>query len=210
MLLNSLWDSGRATVEGVEVVTRRRRACGPRRSTASFVFTPDPFVDERGWFTRTLDLDWCRRRRARDDVRPAQPVALAPRRPARTARPRRAGRDQARAVRPRRRRRPRRRHPPVVADVPPRRAVRARRRDLPPPLPAAVRRPRLPGRVRRGRRLLPALATVRAGRRPGRSPGTIPSLGARLADRPADRLRPRCARAARSPSSTSTPRSIER
>jgi len=45
----------------VDVVTEP--SAGPVLATAIhdvFLIVPQPIHDERGWFTRTLDLDWCR------------------------------------------------------------------------------------------------------------------------------------------------------
>jgi dTDP-4-dehydrorhamnose 3,5-epimerase len=47
-------------VEDVEVVTHPDGVVRATSIDGVFVMTPRVVPDERGWFTRTLDLDWCR------------------------------------------------------------------------------------------------------------------------------------------------------
>ena len=159
-LLNSLWDSGQRAMEARGARDGRRPSRRPA-STASSSSRRRRSCDDRGFFSRTLDLEWCERlglettfvhhnqsRSARGVLRGLHV---------------RIGTSEAKLVRCARGTvdRPRRRPAAVVADVPAHRAARPRRRAAPPRVPAAVRRPRLPGRLRRRRRVLPALAAVR-------------------------------------------------
>jgi dTDP-4-dehydrorhamnose 3,5-epimerase len=48
-------------VEGVEVVVDSDGVMRATSIDGVFVMAPQLVFDERGWFTRTLDLDWCRR-----------------------------------------------------------------------------------------------------------------------------------------------------
>ena len=174
----------RSALEALELVTEP--SVTETTIDGVVVFTPTPIVDDRGFFSRTLDLAWCRapasRRRSSTTTSRARRAACCA---VCTCAPERGEAKLVRCARGSRRR-PRRRHAAVVADVPPRRAHRARRRRsshhlyLP-----AVRRPRLPGRVRRRRRLLPALPPVRGRRRPVDRVGR-PDARAGLADPAAD------------------------
>lgn len=47
-------------MENVEVVNDSDDAVHATSIDGVFVMTPTPVPDDRGWFTRTLDLDWCR------------------------------------------------------------------------------------------------------------------------------------------------------
>lgn len=48
------------TVEGLEVVAEPNPFVRSTSIDGVFVITPRPVPDDRGWFTRTLDLEWCR------------------------------------------------------------------------------------------------------------------------------------------------------
>jgi dTDP-4-dehydrorhamnose 3,5-epimerase len=47
-------------MEGVEVVDETSPFVRSTSIDGVFVLTPRPVPDDRGWFTRTLDLEWCR------------------------------------------------------------------------------------------------------------------------------------------------------
>jgi dTDP-4-dehydrorhamnose 3,5-epimerase len=48
-----------APLEGVEVVSHPDGAVRTTSIDGVYVMTPRAASDDRGWFTRTLDLDWC-------------------------------------------------------------------------------------------------------------------------------------------------------
>ena len=154
----------RRALEALELVT-----ASPVLETAIdgvVVFTPTPIRDERGFFSRTLDLAWCVARGLETAFVQHNQSRSSPRRAARLARAHWSQRGEAGSLRQGEDRRSRRRHAAVVADLPAHGASRARRRAAAPPVPAAVRGARVPGRVRRRRRVLPPLTAVRSGHRP--------------------------------------------